>query len=152
LAELGDVFARQRVPYLAVEHNIERVGRLREAGLPIYYGNAARPELLHKLALDKAACLVVTMDQPAAAMRVVRSARSQYPHLPIFARSHDEQHAQELHDVGATSVVPETLEAGLLLTAQALGAIGLPDGDTHAVIAAERARRGHRPPGTLQMH
>lgn len=81
------------------------------------------------------------MDQPAAAMRVVQNARKQYPELPIYARSHDEQHAQELREAGATMVVPETLEAGLLLTSFALGALGLPDGDVHAIVAAERDRR-----------
>lgn len=138
---LGQVFAQQHVPYLALEHNVERVGRLRAQGLPIYFGNAARPELLHKLGLDKAASLVVTMDEPAAARRVVHNARQQYPKLKIFARSHDERHARELLQAGATVVVPEMLEAGLLLTAHALTSLGLPDGDVHAIVAAERQRR-----------
>jgi len=138
---LGEVFDQQRVPYLALEHNVERVARLRSEGRPIYYGNASRPELLHKLGLDRAASLVVTMDQPVAAMRVVRNARAQYPTLPIYARSHDEQHAQLLRAAGATAVVPETLEAGLLLTSFALGSLGLPDGDVHAIVAAQRDRR-----------
>jgi len=138
---LGQVFTQQRVPYVAVEHDVERVARLRANGAPIYYGNAGRPDLLHKLGLDRSACLVVTMDQPAAAMRVVQNARKQYPALPIYARSHDEQHAQELREAGATMVVPETLEAGLLLTSFALAALGLPDGDVHAIVAAERDRR-----------
>lgn len=138
---LGEVFEQQRVPYVALEHNVERVATLRGRGIPIYYGNAGRPDLLHKLGLERAACLVVTMDQPEAAMRVVRNARQQYPRLPIYARSHDEQHAQALREAGATSVVPETLEAGLLLTTFALGSLGLPDGDVHAIVSAERDRR-----------
>lgn len=138
---LGEVFDQQHVPYLALEHNIERVATLRGQGVPIYYGNAARPELLHKLGLNKAASLVVTMDQTEAAMRVVRNARSQYPDLPIYARSHDEFHAQELHQAGATKVVPETLEAGLLLTTFALTSLGLPESDVHAIVGAERNKR-----------
>ncbi len=138
---LGEVFEQQRVPYVAVEHNLDRVGKLRIQGKPIYYGNASRPELLHKLGLDKAASLVVTMDQPVAAMRVVHNARLQYPALPIYARSHDEQHAQELRQAGATMVVPETLEAGLLLTSFALGSFGLDERDVHLIIAEERDRR-----------
>ncbi|MES2090438.1 MAG: NAD-binding protein, partial [Pseudomonadota bacterium] len=138
---LGEVFDQQRVPYVAVEHNIDRVAKLRAEGKPIYYGNAGRPELLYKLGLDKAASLVVTMDQPMAAMRVVHNARLQYPNLPIYARSHDEKHAQELRRVGATFVVPETLEAGLLLTTFALGSLGLTDNDVRDIVDAERDRR-----------
>ena len=138
---LGQVFQQQRVPFVAVEHNVDVVAKLREAGQPIYFGNAGRPELLYKLGLDNAACLVVTMDQPVAAKRVVQNARAQYPKLPIYARSHDEAHALELKEAGATYVVPETLEAGLLLTTFALQSVGLPDADAHAVVAAERSRR-----------
>ena len=138
---LGDLFSQQRVRYLAVEHNMERVSRLRQQGMPIYYGNAARSDLLHKLALDRAACLVVTMDKPHEAMQVVRNARQQYPSLAIYARSHDEAHASALKAAGATDVVPEMLEAGLQLGTLALTSLGLPDGDVHGIVASERERR-----------
>lgn len=138
---LGEVFTVQRVPFVAVEHNVERVALLRAKGLPVFYGNAARPELLHRLGLAQAACMVVTMDQPVSAMRAVQAARQLVPQLRIFARSHDEPHAVQLKEAGATTVVPETLEAALLLTRSALEGVGLPDGDVQAIIAAERERR-----------
>ena len=138
---LGEVLQEQGVPYMAVEHDGDRAARLREQGFPVYYGNAARTELLRKLKLDEASSLVVTMDSPSAARRVVQAAREQAPHLKIFARSHDEAHARELEAAGATRVVPEMLEAGLLLTSHALGSQGLGAGDIKDIIAAERARR-----------
>jgi CPA2 family monovalent cation:H+ antiporter-2 len=138
---LGQVLAEQHVPYLAVEHNVERVALLRAQGVPIYYGNAARADFLEKLALERAACMVVTMDQPAAAMRVVQSVRRQHPRLPVFVRSHDTQHAQDLMAAGATQVVPETLEAGLLLTSHALHTVGLADRDVQAIVHAAREKR-----------
>jgi CPA2 family monovalent cation:H+ antiporter-2 len=140
--QLADVFDTLRLPYLALEHNVERVATLRARGLPVYYGRATRPELLQKLGLDQATCLVVTMDQPAAVARVVRQARRLCPSLPIYARSHDEQHARELRELGATVVVPEMLEAGLVLTAHTLQTVGLPESDVRALVAAERERRG----------
>ena len=73
---------------------------------PSTTANAARRELLDKLHTGEAAALLVTMDQPAAAMHAVTMARQSYPHLHIYARSRDEQHAHELHEAGATSVVP----------------------------------------------
>jgi len=142
---LGEVLAQQGVPYIAVEHDGDRAARLREQGFPVYYGNAARPELLRKLKLDEATSLVVTMDSPSAARRVVQAAREQAPQLPIFARSHDEAHARELESAGATRVVPEMLEAGLLLTSHALGSRGLAPGSIERIVAAERARRSSAP-------
>ncbi|MEJ8839143.1 cation:proton antiporter domain-containing protein [Ramlibacter sp. AN1133] len=142
---LGEVLSEQNVPYIAVEHDGDRAARLREQGFPVYYGNAARTELLRKLKLDEATSLVVTMDSPSAARRVVQAAREQAPQLKIFARSHDEAHARELEAAGATNVVPEMLEAGLLLTSHALGSQGLGAAAIEGIIAAERARRSGAP-------
>ena len=143
---LGEVLGAQGVPYLAVEHDADRASRLSEQGFPVYYGNAARIELLRKLRLDEASSLVVTMDSPSAARRVVQAARRQAPQLKIFARSHDEAHARELEAAGATSVVPEMLEAGLLLTSHALGSQGLGAAAIEEIIAGERTRRSGAPP------
>lgn len=138
---LADVFVREAVPYVALEHDASLVARLVRQGRPVFFGNAARPDLLRKVHTDQAAALVITMDQPGAAMHTVRAARQAYPQLPIFARSRDEAHAQELRAVGATAVVPETLEAGLQLTSFALQALGLPETTVNATLEAEREQR-----------
>ena len=138
---LGEVCDRQGIGYVAVEQDHDAVGRLRREGFPVFYGNAARAEFLRKLELEQAVGLVVTTDSPQAARRIVQAAREQAPALPIFARSHDEAHARELEAAGATRVVPEMLEAGLVLTAQVLAATGLEAAGVEDVIAAERTRR-----------
>lgn len=138
---LADVLERQQVPFVAIEHDAHAVARLRQAGLPVFYGNAARPELLRKLHTARAAALLVTMDQPGAAMHAVRAARSEYPDLPIYARSRDEQHAHELRNAGATAVVPETLEAGLQLSSFALHAVAIPDAEITLLLQEEREER-----------
>ncbi|WP_374668179.1 cation:proton antiporter [Ramlibacter sp.] len=144
---LGQAFAQQAVPYVGVDQDVQRVAALRERGEPVFLGNGARAELLRKLGLERAACLVVTMDEPGLARHVVTMARRHYPELRIYARSHDEQHARELLAAGATQVIPEVLEAGLQLLGLSLQALGLPDGDAEAVVAAERASRAERTAG-----
>jgi len=138
---LADVLHKQAVPYVAVEHDAELVARLVRKGYAVHFGNAARADLLHKMHTGTAAALLVTMDQPAAAMHTVKSARAAYPDLPIFARSRDEHHARELREAGATAVVPETLEAGLQLSSFALHAMGLPDSAITAALQGERESR-----------
>lgn len=138
---LASVLEQQGVPYVAIEHDAKVAAHQRERGKPVYYGNAARRELLDKLHTGQAAALLVTMDQPAAAMHAVSMARQSYPNLHIYARSRDEQHAHELHEAGATSVVPETLEAGLQLTAYALQSLGVPELHITAALDSERDRR-----------
>lgn len=138
---LADVFAKQGVLYVAIEHDAPLVARLLKQGRPVIYGNAARPDLLRKVHTQTAKALVVTMDQPVAAMHTVRAARIAYPNLPIFARSRDELHAQELRMAGATAVVPETLEASLQLSGFALHSLGLPESLISAALQDERESR-----------
>ena len=142
---LIDVFTREHVPYVAIEQDANVVARLRAAGISVFYGNAARTELLNKLNAEQAAAVVITMDQPALAMHAVRAIRLAYPHLPVFARSRDEPHARALLEVGATLVTPETLEAALQMAGAALQQVGLPEHQVLQIIEAERSSRvgGH---------
>ncbi len=122
---MAGILEGQGVEFVAVEQNATTAAQQRSAGKPVFYGNAARIELLDKLQAEAAIALFVTMDQPLEAMQTVRAARQSYPDLPIYARSRDEQHAQDLRAAGANGVIPETLEAGLQLTALALTVAGL---------------------------
>lgn len=138
---LADILEKQGVTYVAVEHDAHVVANLRKQGRKVFYGNAARPELLRKMHMQHAAALLVTMDQPAAAMHAVLAARSEYPKLPIYVRSRDEIHALELRTAGATAVVPETLEAGLQLSFFALNALSIPEGEINHILDQERELR-----------
>ncbi len=82
-------------------------------GMPVFYGNAARPELLNRLHIRDAVALFITIDQPAAAMHTLLSARAAHPKLPIDVRSMDESRAHELRAASATAVIPGILEASL---------------------------------------
>lgn len=139
---LAGVLARQGIPFVAIEHDAHAVARLRAQGLPVTYGNASRPELLRKLHAGQARAVVMTMDQPSAAMHAVRAIRAEYPELPVLARSRDEGHAADLREAGASVVVPETLEGALQLSGAVLAALGLPAAEAAEALAQERAQRG----------
>jgi CPA2 family monovalent cation:H+ antiporter-2 len=138
---LADVFHKQHVTYVAVEPDAAVVAQLVQKGRPVFYGSASRTEILHKLNTHCAAALVVTMDQPAAAMHTVKAAREAFPMLPIYARSRDEHHGYALLAAGATAVVPETLEVGLQLSSFALHTLGLSDGEIAGALEEERESR-----------
>jgi CPA2 family monovalent cation:H+ antiporter-2 len=138
---LAELLGRQGVRYVALEQDAHVAARQRERGMPVYFGNAARPELLRKLHAGQAAAVVITMDQPAAALHAVTAIRGEYPQVPVFARSRDERHAQQLKQAGATLVIPETLETGLQLSASVLQTLGMPDAVVTQVVESERGLR-----------
>jgi CPA2 family monovalent cation:H+ antiporter-2 len=138
---LGELLEAERVPHVAIDADAARVASLRRAGVPVHYGDASRADLLNAVHADRAVALVLTMDEPAAAMHAVRGIRAQYPDLPVFARARDEAHAAALRAAGATLVVPETLESSLQLAGVVLQQIGVPELAAVQRIEQERERR-----------
>nr|WP_307189219.1 cation:proton antiporter [Massilia sp. UBA6681] len=123
--QLGKLLGEQNIPFVAFECDAKLVSKLHAEGQPVYFGNAARPELLRRVHADEAPAIVLTMDHPASSMQAVRGIRREFPHARLFVRSRDEKHARALRLAGASVVVPETLEASLQLSAFVLEAMGL---------------------------
>jgi CPA2 family monovalent cation:H+ antiporter-2 len=135
---VADMLSRHRIDHLMVDRDPKRVRSERARGLPIWFGDAGRPEMLERMGLGTAAGLVVTLDEPGAAERVVEAARRLRPDLTIVARARDEAHAHRLYEVGATDAVPETFEAGLQLAENTLIDVGVPVGLVIASIHEKR--------------
>jgi CPA2 family monovalent cation:H+ antiporter-2 len=123
---LGRVLDEEHVPYIAVDLDSETVTRHRRSGRPVHYGDAARLEMLRRARADTAQAAVVTMDSSKHAEQAVRTIRREWPMLPVFARARDAYHAERLLRLGATSVVHETMESSLQLSAHILEVLGWP--------------------------
>jgi CPA2 family monovalent cation:H+ antiporter-2 len=147
---LGELLTAQGIRYIALENDADMVARCRADGFPVYFGNAARAELLHKVNAREAAAIVLTMDHPASALHAVQCIRREFPQVPLFVRSRDEAHARVLRESGATLVIPETLEAALQLSALVLEGLGMEEEQIDDIIDDERARRLDAPLDSLQ--
>jgi CPA2 family monovalent cation:H+ antiporter-2 len=136
--QLAKLLGEQNIPFVAFECDAKLVSKLHAEGKPVYFGNAARPELLRRVHAGEAPAIVLTMDHPASSMQAVRGIRREFPHVRLFVRSRDEQHARALRLAGATVVVPETLEASLQLSAFVLEWMGLDERTVDGIVDHER--------------
>jgi CPA2 family monovalent cation:H+ antiporter-2 len=127
------------VPYVAIDQNADRVARQREHSATVFFGDITQMKLLQRLHLDTARALVVTLDDPAAADRLVAGARGARADLLIVARARDARHAAHLYRIGASDAVPETIEASLQLSEAVLIDLGVPMGPVIASIHEKRA-------------
>ncbi len=96
-----------------IEHNADTVDMARRFGFKVYFGDATQSDLLHAAGVAKARAMVIAIDDPAQANRLVQTLRQSHPHLPIVARAHDAVHAMELHDAQVHHVQRELLESSL---------------------------------------
>lgn len=135
---LAVMLERQSIPYLAVDSDPTTVQEARKAGRPIFFGDASRLDMLHRVNAEAAAAIVVTMDNAAAVERIVQEIRSLYADVPIYARARDAAQAQRLTEVGATVAVPEAIEASLQLGGRVLAGFGFGDDAVHRLIEQQR--------------
>jgi CPA2 family monovalent cation:H+ antiporter-2 len=136
--QLAKLLDTQGIPWIAFENDARLASKLHAAGRPVWFGNAARAELLRRVHAQDAPAIVLTMDHPASALQAVRGIRREFPHVRLFARSRDERHARDLRRAGASVVVPETLEASLQLSAFVLEAMGLDERYVDGIVDRER--------------
>jgi monovalent cation:H+ antiporter-2, CPA2 family len=134
-----DLLETHGVPYAAIDANADRAARARKEGRRVYFGNAARAEMLRACGLDRAKALVVTMDGGTSVDEVVAAVHRERPDLPIVCRARDAAHAGHLYAMGVREAVPETFEASLQLGEALLVEVGVPMGKVIATVHQMRA-------------
>jgi len=118
------VLALEEAEILALDREPDKIRLARKAGLHAYVGDAARAEFLNAVSIQRAAMLIVTVDDADRAEAMVRAALEIRPDLTIIARAHDGDHMVRLTMAGADHVVPEAIESGLQMVRMALEVFG----------------------------
>jgi monovalent cation:proton antiporter-2 (CPA2) family protein len=135
---LADLLTAQEIPHVAVEGDSRAVNALRREGSPVYYGDASSRQVLAAVGAANAAAIVVTINDANGALRIVTEAKQAWPHIPVFARARDADHAHQLHAAGAAMASPDSLEAALQLGEAVLEDVGVPDDIARRIIAERR--------------
>lgn len=126
------------VPYVALDLDPDLVAEARSHDLPVYYGDAARAEVLKAAGVERARAVVITVDEPDSARRTALVAQRLAPELPVLARARDIAQCEELAGAGATVVVPEVTEGSLQLVAALLRQLGASGEEVEQTLAEFR--------------
>ncbi len=132
---VGRMLRAQKIAFTALEHSAEQVDNSRRFGNQIYFGDPSRPDLLRAAHTDRAEVFVLTTDDPEATVRTARLLKRLYPHLKIFARARNRQHAFRLMDLGV-EITRETFHSSLTMGQRVMEALGVPHD-----VAVERRER-----------
>lgn len=142
----GQIVARvlrvKGIAFTALDSSQTHVDFVRRFGSQVYYGDAARLELLRAAGAAGAAgarLLVLAVDEVEASLRIAALVRAQFPHLRIFARARNRQHAFALLDLGVHDITRETYASSLELAGAVLEASGLAPSLAREVLRRFRA-------------
>lgn len=126
-------------PLVVLELNAENVRRGKAQGMPIYYADATSAEALGHAHLAEARLLVLLMNDPQAAQRVVDTARRVAPEVPILMRTRYLLERDGLLRMGAADVVAEEVEGAVEVISRMLRSLELPRNAIDERIEAVRA-------------
>lgn len=142
--------------YVGLDLDPDTVTRDRKRGMPVFYGDGTRAEVLRAAGLSRASGVVITLDEPESAARAVRAVRSEDDDIPIMVRARDTGQCGPLAAAGATGVIPELVEGSLQLGGRLLLALGEARDEVEAALADLRENSYSRlidlppPSGTRQ--
>jgi monovalent cation:proton antiporter-2 (CPA2) family protein len=121
---VGRILRAKQIAFTALESNQTQVDFLRSFGNQVFYGDASRLELLRAAHAENAEVFVLAIDDVEASVKTAQLIRQYFPHLKIFARARNRQHAFRLMDLDVRYIIRETLVSSLEMSVQVLEALG----------------------------
>jgi monovalent cation:proton antiporter-2 (CPA2) family protein len=122
---VGRILLAKKISFTALEANQTQVDFLRRFGNQVFYGDASRLELLRSAHAENAEVFVLAIDDVDASVRTAELIRKHFPHLKIFARARNRQHAFRLMDLDVRYTIRETLVSSLEMSEKVLETLGL---------------------------
>ncbi|MEM8791938.1 MAG: monovalent cation:proton antiporter-2 (CPA2) family protein [Pseudomonadota bacterium] len=119
-----------------LDYSSAHLEMLRTFGIPVFFGDATRPDLLHAAGIERASMLIIAIDDREQISRLTRYAVTNFPNLHVVARAVDRRHVYELYAIGCRDIVRETFDSGVRAGRSALEALGV-----HPFEAERRARQ-----------
>ncbi|MDF2696731.1 MAG: potassium efflux system protein [Labilithrix sp.] len=121
---IGRLLFAHGVQATLLDRDPDQIEFIKKFGFRVFFGDAARLDLLTSARAAEAKLLVVAIDDVAASLRLVDIAREHFPHLTIVARARNVGHYLQLRSRGIEYIERETFEASLRAGRKALEVLG----------------------------
>jgi len=131
----------EKIPYMALDLDPDRVRQAAAAGQSVVFGDAARLQSLMAAGLARASAVVVSYHDTPSALKILRLVQAHAPRVPVIVRTIDDSDIEKLQAAGATEVVPEAIEGSLMLASHALALVGVPMRRVIRVVQNQRDAR-----------
>lgn len=144
----GQIVARvlraKKIPFTALDISAEQVEFVKRFGSEAFFGDASRPDILDAAQTSKARAFVLAIDDVEASMRTAEIVKQNFPHVPIYARARNRNHAHRLLDLGIKNIQRETFLSALESSRQLLIGLGLSEREASRTIATFKSHDERR--------
>ncbi|MBN8562588.1 MAG: cation:proton antiporter [Leptolyngbya sp. UWPOB_LEPTO1] len=113
-------------PVLVIDQSESQIQKVRDAGIPYIYGNAASSYVLEKAGVAEAKGMAIALPDPMSTRLCVKRSLEISPDLDLVVRANKDKDIELLYQLGAREVVQPEFETSLELSAHLLAGIGIP--------------------------
>jgi glutathione-regulated potassium-efflux system protein KefB len=132
-----------------IDYDVEMIQAAGNFGFKVYYGDGARLDVLRASGAGQAETILVCVDKPEVADRIVELVKAEFPLTKLFVRAFDRGHSIRLVQAGVEYQLRETFESALVFGHQVLIDLGFSQNEASATIEDVRRRDEER--FTLQL-
>lgn len=127
-----------------IENDVEMIQAAGNFGFKVYYGDGTRLDTLRASGAGKAEAVLVCVDKPEAADKIVQLVKSEFPGVKLFVRAFDRGHSLRLIAAGVDYHIRETFESALKFGEAVLVDLGVAEDEAAETIADVRRRDAAR--------
>ena len=132
------------IPFVALDTDPSRVAQGSADRHAVWFGNIADPALLSAIHVERAALVVVAVDDPDTALKAIAFINRTCPQVPVIVRARDIESSTLLLAAGAVHAYPELIESSLRLGATALKMLNV-NADQIDEVVQDVRDRGYQP-------
>ena len=94
-----DMLDRQFIRYVAIDNSPQKAIDARNKGLPVFFGDITRPEVLKSFDAGSAQACVIAINDIKITNRAVMTIRKTFPDLTMLVRAKNTQHQNRLESM-----------------------------------------------------
>ncbi len=125
---IAQIIESEGFKYYALDYSVELIQNASKAGYKVAFGDSTHREILCAAGIERASIIVICHDNIGSVEKTLAQAKSLNPNIPVLVRTQDDTYYEELTSLGATEVIPETLESSLMMASHVLSILGIPMG------------------------
>jgi CPA2 family monovalent cation:H+ antiporter-2 len=138
---VSEALQARGIPRVVVDYDAAVVGRLREAGIPVVYGDATSEVVLKQAVPECVELAVVALPEASMTQMAVSLLKRLSPDLPVLARVHRGVDIPRLRKAGADAVFHAEFEVATMIIRHTLARLDSPAEEIEEYIEAIRQFR-----------
>ena len=123
-----------------IDADVDMIRAAGNFGFKVYYGDGSRLDVLRTSGAGKADAILVCIDKPQLADRIVEMAKHEFPQARLYVRSFDRGHTLRLIQAGVDYEIRETFESALVFGENVLRGLGYAADEVAETLADVRSR------------